>query len=278
MFSFFNILSGVPGELKGYWELHKKYGRLQWARLFDGVIKLCRNGHIVSPYLAKILNTRKSVILDSETLSAIYINPSTGDVYQEGDYIKRTKLAETFEILQKDGADSMYNNGTIAKRIVEDIAKVDGLVTIEDLMNYKVRWENTVSTKLSNNKSLHTLGLPGSGAMVAFILNVLNDYLPEGESVTSMHRITEAFKYAYAKRTFLGDGHFVKDALDMEKNLTNLNVAAEIRKLIDDIKTYNDYKHYGAIVAARDDHGTANINILAPNGDAISATGTINTL
>lgn len=232
----------------------------------------------MSPYLSRILETKKNVVLNSPTLSEIYINPATNDVYQEGDFIKRTKLAETLEIIQSEGADSLYNNGTVAKRIVEDIKNIGGLVTIEDLMQYKVRWEEAVSSKLSNNRTLFGIPLPGSGALVTFILNVLRDYLPNEQSTKSMHRITEVFKYAYAKRTALGDDHFSSSASKMLKNLTDLNVAEEIRKLIDDTKTYNDYKHYGAIVSQRDDHGTANIAVLAPNGDAIVATGTINTL
>lgn len=48
--------------------------------------------------------------------------------------------------------------------------------------------------------------------------------------------------------------------------------------MIRDNQTYNDYKHYGAKFDLVDDHGTANINVLAPNGDAIAVTGSINTL
>lgn len=268
----------VPGELKGYWELHQKYGKLKWSQLFDPVIELCRKGHVVSPYLAGILQRRKSVVLASPTLAEIFIDPKTNDVYQEGDLVKRIKLAETFEIIQKEGVDAIYNNGTIGRGMVEDIQKAGGIVTIEDLMKYNVRWEKPISVNVMGNKSLHTISLPGSGAMVAFILNVLNEYLPREESVLSMQRIAEAFKFAYAKRTELGDSHFVENALKVVQNLTSHSFAEDIRRKIDDFKTYEDYKHYGANFSSKNDHGTANINIIAPNGDAISATGTINTL
>lgn len=51
-----------------------------------------------------------------------------------------------------------------------------------------------------------------------------------------------------------------------------------IRSQIRDDKTFNDYKHYGARFDIPEDHGTAHLNILAPNGDAIAVTGTINNL
>lgn len=268
----------VPGELKGYWELHQKYGKLKWSQLFVPIIELCRTGHVVSPYLAGILNSKKDVVLASKTLSKIYIDPKTNDVYQEGDLIKRTQLADTLEIIKNEGVGAIYNNGSVGRTIVADVREAGGILTIEDLMQYKVRWEKSVSVSLKDKKTLHTLSLPGSGALVTFILNVLNDYLPNGESVQSMQRIAEAFKFAYAKRTELGDGNFVEEALEVVKNLTDINFAMEIRKKIDDFHTHQDYEYYGANFSSPNDHGTANINIIAPNGDAISATGTINTL
>jgi gamma-glutamyltranspeptidase / glutathione hydrolase / leukotriene-C4 hydrolase len=49
-----------------------------------------------------------------------------------------------------------------------------------------------------------------------------------------------------------------------------------IRNQIDDSKTYNDFDHYGALTANIEDHGTAHISVIAPNGDAIAVTSTIN--
>ncbi|XP_055301023.1 scoloptoxin SSD14-like isoform X2 [Sitodiplosis mosellana] len=268
----------VPGELMGYYELHQKYGKLNWSDLFDPTIELCRKGHMVSPYLANILKKNKKKVEDSPTLAEVYIDPTTNDVYKEGDYITRNKLADTLEIIKNEGVGAIYNNGSIGRAIIEDIQDAGGIMTIEDLMQYKVRWETPISVKVMGNKTLHTLPLPGSGAMVAFIMNVLNDYLPRQESVVSMQRIAEVFKFAYAERTKLGDGRFYENALKVVQNLTSIDFATEIRKKIEDNKTYQDYAHYGANFSSETDHGTAHINILAPNGDAISATGTINTL
>lgn len=54
--------------------------------------------------------------------------------------------------------------------------------------------------------------------------------------------------------------------------------AAETRDRIDDSQTYNNFSHYGATYSLVEDHGTAHINVLAANGDAVSVTSTINNI
>lgn len=236
----------VPGELKGYWELHKEYGKLEWSRLFKPVIELCRRGHEVSKYLANILRVRKSIVANSPTLSEIYIDPATNDVYKQGDLVKRLKLAVTLEEIADKGAAALYGNGTLAQRVIESIQREGGIMTIEDLMAYNATWGTPASRTFENNKTLHTFSTPGSGSLVVFIMNVLNNYLPEGPVLRSYQRIAETFKYAYAKRTLMGDSTEGEEIL---KNLTDLDYAMDIRRKLDDDRTHNDYKYYGGIFA-----------------------------
>lgn len=106
------------------------------------------------------------------------------------------------------------------------------------------------------------------------MLNLLKDYDLKHDAL-SYHRITEAFKFAYAKRTVLGDEPSDK-VREMLKNLTSASYASETKKLINDEATSEDFEYYGAKYENREDHGTAHLSILMPNGDAIAATATIN--
>lgn len=198
----------VPGELKGYWELHKLYGRLSWAELITPSIELCRHGHVVTGYLSRILNTRRDLIQNTPSLAEIYINPATNDVWKQGDFIRRPKLAETLEIISREGVDTLYNNGTIAQLLISDLQEMGSIITYEDLLEYKVRWQKPEVSKLISNQTMYTSPLPGSGILVTYIMNILNGFLPD-KSVNVFHRITEAFKFAYAKRSELGDPQFL---------------------------------------------------------------------
>lgn len=128
----------VPGELKGYYEAHKKYGKLPWKTILEPIIKLCKEGHFVSPTLAKALRTREKRILNEPSMKEVFINPQTGKVWVEGDRLKRTKLAESLEIMAKEGSDSLYTrNGSLMKNFVKDIQSFKGIITEEDMIRYE---------------------------------------------------------------------------------------------------------------------------------------------
>ncbi|KAJ6638689.1 Scoloptoxin SSD14, partial [Pseudolycoriella hygida] len=266
----------VPGELKGYWELHKKYGRLSWASLIDPTIELCRRGHVVTSYLARILGPREELIKSTPSLAEVFINPATGHVWQENDVIKRIALAETLETIANEGVDTLYNNGTIAKKLIAEIQELGGILTIEDLMDYKVRWQDPEASRIVQNYTMYTNPLPATGLLLTFMLNVLGSFAPTNSLVTSYHRIAEVFKFAYAERTELGDAMFVSGMDQRVEKIKDLEFARSTLSKISDLTTNSDYKYYGAQFSIEEDHGTAHINVFAPNGDAVVVTSTIN--
>jgi gamma-glutamyltranspeptidase/glutathione hydrolase/leukotriene-C4 hydrolase len=266
----------VPGELKGMWELHQKYGKLPWKDLFQPVIDLCRNGHEVTEYLARVLSRKKDDIKAIPSLREVFVNPDTGELWNAGDKIKRLALANTLETIAHEGADTMYSkNGTVGRQMLEDIREFGGILTEDDFTDYKVKWMRPLETTLKNGEKLYSMPLSGSGSLLIFIMNLLRAYDLKHDAL-SYHRIMEAYKLAYARRSELADPAFVESADALVRNLTNLDYANEMRKKIDDKKTHNNIDYYGGHFSSAEDHGTAQISILAPNGDAISVTGTIN--
>lgn len=81
---------------------------------------------------------------------------------------------------------------------------------------YRVKWDEPVRVNLRDKMTLFSTPPPGSGILLGFILNILDGYNFTSESIKDInstiltyHRIIEAFKFAYARRTELGDGDFV---------------------------------------------------------------------
>ncbi|XP_046391098.1 scoloptoxin SSD14-like isoform X2 [Ischnura elegans] len=267
----------VPGELRGYWEAHKRFGRLPWRELVMPTVELCRKGSPVNAYIARFLRMKEKAIKESPSLREILINPATNHTWEDGDRIKRLALADTLEIIAEEGGDALYN-GSLAKKFVDDIQSFGGIITLEDMANYKPNWDTPIEVKLkTGNVTLITGPPPGSGVLVAFGMNILDGILPAEDEVTSYQRIVETFKYMYGRRTELGDPAYT-DVTELVKNLTSKEYALAIRQLLSDNRTWQDPEHYGAVLSQPDDHGTAHVSVLSPDGDAVSVTSTVNLL
>jgi gamma-glutamyltranspeptidase/glutathione hydrolase/leukotriene-C4 hydrolase len=65
-----------------------------------------------------------------------FFNEKTGHVKQSGETYTLPKLAETMKIIIKEGSDAVYN-GSLTPKLLEDLRKVGGIITEEDLANYK---------------------------------------------------------------------------------------------------------------------------------------------
>lgn len=275
------MAAGVPGELKGYWEAHQRYGRLPWEELIMPTINICEEGYIMNKHQSDSLGMRAKVIHRDPILRELFVNPKTGKFFHHGDRIRPKKFCETLKIIAKNGGNCLYN-GSFAKMFVSDIQKMGGIITEEDMANYRVKWEEPITINLRDKMTLFSSPPPGSGILLGFILNILDGYNLTSESIKDInstiltyHRIIEAFKFAYARRTELGDGDFV-NITNLSHTLQSKDYGNQIRHNISDNRTYTNPGYYSAVNFSVDDHGTAHISIIAPNGDAASITSTVN--
>ncbi|XP_076762320.1 glutathione hydrolase 1 proenzyme isoform X2 [Xylocopa sonorina] len=263
----------IPGELLGYQEAHNKYGKLPWSELFKPTISLCQSGSYVTDYLAAHLRSKESLIRAEESLAEILINPVTNTTWKKGDKIKRPQLAKTLKLIAERGSGIFYN-GSMGDDLVKEIKQFNGIIEKEDLQNYAVKWSIPINTTIGD-LTVYSTPPPGSGAVLAFILNVLYGMVPKSDENIMWQTIIETFKWAYARRTELGDPDYT-NITSVLANLTSADYANKIKKQIKFNETSNDPKFYGAVTATPDDSGTSHVSVLAPDGSAVSVTSTIN--
>ncbi|XP_066589149.1 scoloptoxin SSD14-like [Prorops nasuta] len=271
----------IPGELAGYWAAHQRFGNLNWRELFQPTIKLCEKGYtLTNRQYQSILRNEYSIYHD-ETLKGLFVNPKTNIIKTAGSLIKPIALCKTLKKLAEEGATEFYE-GQIAADLIKDLEQIGAMITLDDLKNYEIKWQQPIEATFSDGTTLKTMGLPGSGGLLALILNILDEYKFKAKDIadttakiSTYHKMTEAFKYAFAIRTRLGDPDYV-DMTGLMNNITSKDYADAIRELISLNKTFEDPSHYGDVYTLTEDHGTSHTAVLAPNGDAVSVTSTIN--
>jgi len=268
----------VPGELAGSWAAHQAYGRLRWSRLVLPAARMAERGVKVNKRLAQDLLFDSELIKSEPSLST-FLNETTGQVLREGDLFYRPIYANTLYKIAEHGADILYN-GPVGDHFIEDIQKRGGILNKGDLLNYEADWTDPIKLEMQDNLTLYTNPLPGSGVLLAFILNILDGHLPrKGYDFNEhlfYHRTVEAFKFAFAQRAKLGDPVFERSARTIADFLISKDFASATFDKIDDELTFNNPHHYGTGGVNPDDDGSSHISVLDRDGLAVSVTASVN--
>lgn len=205
--------SGVPGTLAGFELAFKKYGsgKVKWRDLVEPARLLAQNGYVLSFRLAELFKSYKDTLSKYPESNRIFLND--GKFYEEGYVFKQPELAQTLGRVGRVGAREFYT-GKTAQLIAADMKANNGLITLEDLKNYKAKEREPLRGSYRGYEII-TMPPPSSGGIV--MLQVLN--MLEGYNLTAMkynsaakyHVLTEAMRRAFADRAeFMGDPDFAK--------------------------------------------------------------------
>jgi gamma-glutamyltranspeptidase/glutathione hydrolase len=219
----------VPGAVDGWFQLHKRLGRLDMKEILAPAITYAKDGFPVSEVIAHYFQSNKARIGHYPGFADTYM--PNGDVPKKGEMFRNPRLAATYELIAEKGRDEFYK-GSIARRIDAYMAEQGGLLRYEDLAAHESEWITPVST---NYRGWDVYELPPNGQGIAAlqILNILETYDIEAMGFGSaqyIHTFVEAKKLAFEDRAkYYADMDFVDVPVE---TLISKEYASQRRKLI----------------------------------------------
>jgi gamma-glutamyltranspeptidase / glutathione hydrolase len=222
---------GVPGSVAGLLHALDKYGTRKRAEVIAPAIRLAEKGYPVSEQLALLLQEEQKNLQPWEATRKVFFK---GDrPLKTGELLVQADLARSLRLISAQGAKAFYD-GPIGDAIVAEMQRQQGLVTKQDLKNYKVVEREPVKGDYRGYQIVSMPPPSSGGAHIVQMLNILQRYpLKEmgHNSAQTIHLMAETMKLAYADRSeYLGDTDFVKVPL---KGITSKAYADELAKKID---------------------------------------------
>jgi gamma-glutamyltranspeptidase / glutathione hydrolase len=274
--SFYTYLgTGVPGSVMGMTQALEKYGTMSLKDVMAPAIKLAEEGHVLNYAKAFELKSGEEKLRKDPSSVQYFLN-NNGPLYKMGDLFVQSDLANTLKIISDKGASGFYQ-GYIADLIVEEMKTNRGLITHEDLKNYKAV-ERKVIKGTFRGYDVYTMPPASSGGIhLVQMLNILENYDLKSmghNSADYIHVLVEAMRRAYADRSeYLGDADFYPVPVEQ---LINKEYAAKLYNSIDMEHASLSTDISPGLPVPYESPQTTHYSVMDNKGGAVSVTTTIN--
>jgi len=274
----------VPGTVAGLCFAAKEFGSQPLRKLIAPAIRLAAEGIPVDEHDRKVQAGVLSTFAQNPgyrqrfaTLLRLYLND--GKPWTAGDRFFSPQR-KALEAIVQQGSQAFYE-GVVAAAVSREAAAAGGIMTMDDLTQYRPKVRTTVSGNF-RGAAIHSMPPPSSGGIALIqTLQALERW--EDRSATSLnelhhnsadyiHVVSESAKHAFADRAeFLGDADFVPVPI---KRLLSDQTAVETAKRIE-LSTVQPHESYGSFFTPVD-AGTSHLSVIDRRGNAVACTETIN--
>lgn len=263
---------GVPGTVAGLSLALKKYGTMSLAQVLKPAINYAQNGFKVSEKLSNMIVEAYDVISENEATSKIYLHDDLP--IMEGETIKNPDLANSLIKLANKGPEVFYT-GELAEKIASEMKKGNGIITIEDLKNYKAEIKHPVIGTYRGYQIISTAPPSGGGTHLVELLNILENYNLSSfkhNGFEYIHLLAEAMKIVLAdKAVNMADPNFYSVPVE---EITSKAYADKVRKYINLEKASFEYKAKSML--SRESNSTTHLSVVDKDGNIAALTQSIN--
>jgi gamma-glutamyltranspeptidase/glutathione hydrolase len=260
--------AGVPGTVMGLWEAHQKFGKLPWAELITPAVGYAKNGFKIAAKQYQYREDALGLFKDSTNFNDYFGNMKVGETF------KQPELAQTLERIADKGVSEFYQ-GKTADLLVAQMQADKGLISKDDLKDYKAVWREPMGIEWRGNM-VYTAPLPSSGGVaLAQLLGIKENRAAdfkgvELNSARYIHLLAEIEKRVFADRAdYLGDPDFSKVPVD--KLIAKDYIAKRAQEVNPTAISDTEKVRPGL-----EPHQTTHFSIVDKQGNAVSNTYTLN--
>jgi len=260
--------AAVPGTVAGLAIAHERYGNLAWNEVVMPAADLAATGFYPAEILVEDIRASYEQFRGRTNFAEYF-----GDI-NGGELFRQPELAATLQRIAVNGADEFYK-GKTATLIVEQMARSDGLITMEDLASFEAVWREPLIAQWRDYQIL-SAPPPSSGGFAVVQLLKMKDYLNHHfagvahNSPQYIHLVAEMEKRVFADRAeYMGDPDFVN--IDMAALLSEDYIARRALEVNPDAISQLD-----AVAPGNGSPNTTHFSIVDQWGNAVSNTYTIN--
>lgn len=271
----------VPGTVAGLLEALERFGTLDRATVMGPAIRAARDGFEVDADFCDAVRTLAREVQRDPRLRTRMAYHFT-EVFREGtlepgDVITNPRQADALELIAEYGAEAFYA-GPIGYAIVHAVERAGGVLTAEDLLNYRPEERAPIRGRF-REFDLITMPPPSSGGIAMLQALTMLEARWEAyrrqppQDAASVHLVTECLKHAFADRArFLADPNFIEVPMDQLLDADALKRRAWTISLVGTAPS----EAYGTAAPLRDDAGTSHFSVIDARGMAVACTETIN--
>lgn len=266
-----HLAAGIPGTVAGLFTT-LKYAKLPFKVLIQPAIDLAEKGHIITAREAEEFNELQKDFIRLNTIAPVFVKASG---WKAGDTLIQKDLAETLKRIRDKGQKGFYE-GKTAQLIVDEMKRGGGIISLDDLKNYKVAERVTTQFTYKKDYTIITMPLPSSGSIilrqVLRMAEMKNLSQYAFHSANAVQLLVEAERRSFADRAkFMGDPDFVKVP---EKTLVSDEyIAGRIADYVPGKAGNSKETQPGNV---KESEETTHLSIIDKWGNCVSVTTTLN--
>lgn len=264
---------GTPGSLKAWCHALERHGTMDLAEVMAPAIRYAEGGFKASPYLCHWVNEEAEHIARFPASAAMLL--PGGQPLKPGDLLVQKDAGKSLRLISDGGSDVLYN-GSLGQTVAEDMASNGGLLTMEDLSSYELRFRDPVRGTYRGHEIVSMGPTSSGGVHIIQALNLLEGFDLRGMGYGTsdyFHVLLEVLRLCWADRfEYLGD----PEVVDVPVGELTSKEYSDSRRSDLDLESAATYGAGDLRVASGESRNTTHFTVADADGNVVTATQTIN--